>query len=87
MGVYAQDRRISGQIIDGNTNEPLPWANALVKRAQTGVVTDADGRFTLNVAPGRNKLAVSAIGFIGQDVMIGNQTSLTIVLCPDVKTL
>ncbi|GAB3758479.1 TonB-dependent receptor [Spirosoma pomorum] len=87
MSVYAQDRRISGQISDGNTNEPLPGANVLVKGTQTGVVTDADGRFTLNVAPGRNTLAISAIGFIGQDVTIGNQTTLTIALRPDVKTL
>jgi outer membrane receptor for Fe3+-dicitrate len=41
----------------------------------------------LNVAPGRNTLAVSAIGFIEQDVTIGNQTTLTIVLRPDVKML
>lgn len=86
-GAYAQDRRITGRITDGNDNSALPGANVVVKGTQTGVVTDADGRFTLNVAPGRNVLTVSAIGFTGREVNIGNQSEINVAMVADVKTL
>lgn len=85
--VSAQDRKITGRVLDGNDNNPLPGANVVVKGTQTGLVTDATGQFSLNVAPGRDVLTISAIGYTSQDVTIGNRTTLTITLAPDIKTL
>lgn len=85
--VYAQDRKITGRITDGNDNSAVPGANVVVKGTQTGVVTDANGQFSLNVASGRNVLTVSAIGYVSQDVTIGNRSSVDITLAPDIKTL
>lgn len=85
--VYAQDRKITGRITDGNDNSAVPGANVVVKGTQTGVVTDANGQFSLNVASGRNVLTVSAIGYVSQDVSIGNRSSVDITLAPDIKTL
>lgn len=85
--VFAQDRKITGRVLDGNDNNPLPGANVVVKGTQTGMVTDATGQFSLNVAPGRDVLTISAIGYTSQDVTIGNRTTLTITLAPDIKTL
>ncbi|GAB4037372.1 TonB-dependent receptor [Spirosoma gilvum] len=59
----------------------------MVKGTQTGVVTDANGQFSLNVASGRNVLTISAIGYVSQDVTIGSRSSIDITLAPDVKTL
>ncbi|GAB3896124.1 SusC/RagA family TonB-linked outer membrane protein [Spirosoma agri] len=87
VGAFAQDRKISGRITDGNDNSGLPGANVVVKGTKTGVVTDADGQFSLNVASERDVLTVSAIGYAPQDVTIGSRTTLTIALAPDVKTL
>ena len=86
-GAFAQDRRITGRITDGNDNNGLPGANVVVKGTQIGVVTDADGRFTLNVPTGRNVLTVSAIGFTAQDIAIGNRAEVNVTLTPDIKTL
>lgn len=85
--VSAQDRKITGRVLDGNDNNPLPGANVVVKGTQTGMVTDATGQFSLNVAPGRDVLTISAIGYTSQDVSIGSRTTLTITLVPDIKTL
>ncbi|WP_080057054.1 SusC/RagA family TonB-linked outer membrane protein [Spirosoma aerolatum] len=85
--VYAQDRKITGRITDGNDNSAVPGANVVVKGTQTGVVTDANGQFSLNVASGRNVLTVSAIGYVSQDVTIGSRSSVDITLAPDIKTL
>ncbi|GAB3978385.1 TonB-dependent receptor [Spirosoma terrae] len=85
--MFAQDRKITGRVLDGNDNNPLPGANVVVKGTQTGMVTDATGQFSLNVAPGRDVLTISAIGYTSQDVTIGSRTTLTITLVPDIKTL
>lgn len=85
--VLAQDRKISGRILDATENNGLPGVNIVVTGTQTGVVTDANGGFTLNVPPNRDRLTVSAIGFESQEVTIGNRSELTIQLRPDIKTL
>ncbi|QJW89007.1 TonB-dependent receptor [Spirosoma taeanense] len=87
VGAMAQDRRITGRVTDGNDNSPLPGANVVVKGTQTGMVTDAEGRFFLNVPNGRDVLTISAIGFTAQEVSIGNRTDISISLAPDIKTL
>ncbi len=87
VSAFAQDRKLTGRITDGNDNSPLPGANVVVKGTQTGVVTDANGQFSLNVAPGRNVLTISAIGYTSQDVTIGNRTTVDVAMAPDIKTL
>ncbi|WP_335695417.1 TonB-dependent receptor [Spirosoma montaniterrae] len=84
---FAQDRRLTGRVLDGNDNSPLPGANVVIKGTQTGVVTDANGQFTLQLPAGRTVLTVSAIGFATQEATIGNQSDLAITLTPDIKTL
>lgn len=87
VGAMAQERRITGRITDGNDNSPLPGANVVVKGTQIGMVTDANGQFMLNVPTGRNALTISAIGFAGQEVTIGNRAEINVALAADVKTL
>jgi TonB-linked SusC/RagA family outer membrane protein len=86
-GAFAQDRKITGRIADGNDNNPLPGANVVIKGTQIGMVTNAEGRFTLTVPTGRNTLTVSAIGYTAQEITIGNQSDINVTLAPDVKTL
>jgi TonB-linked SusC/RagA family outer membrane protein len=83
----AQERRITGRIIDENDNNALPGANILVKGTQIGMVTDANGQFSLAVPAGRDVLTISAIGYVSQDVTIGTKTTVNVGLLPDVKTL
>ncbi|MBC3787683.1 SusC/RagA family TonB-linked outer membrane protein [Spirosoma utsteinense] len=86
-GAFAQDRKITGRITDGSDNSGLPGANVVIKGTQIGMVTDAQGRFSLNVAPGRDVLTVSAIGYVAQEIAIGNRTEINVVLAADIKTL
>ncbi|RRB02607.1 SusC/RagA family TonB-linked outer membrane protein [Larkinella rosea] len=87
VAAWAQDRKITGLITDGNDNNPLPGANVVIKGTTVGAATDADGKFTLNVPTGKDILTVSAIGFTGQEISIGNRSTISITLQPDIKTL
>ena len=59
---------ISGTVIDGEFNEPLPFANVLVSETGTGTTTDFDGKFEIEVAPGSYTLVFSFVGYQTQQI-------------------
>lgn len=60
--------RVSGSVVDAQTNEALPGATIVVKGTSTGVTSDADGRFSLEVKSMPVTLTISFIGYASQDV-------------------
>ena len=54
-------------------------ATVLEKGTTNGVVTDFDGNFTIDVKPGAT-LVISYVGYVTQEVRVGNQSNLNIVL-------
>ena len=75
----AQDRRVTGRVISGKDQQPIPGVNILVRNTQLGTTTDGSGNFTLNIPPNA-ALVFSAIGYTGVTQTIGNQTQLTVTL-------
>src|SRR5690606_38988016 len=86
LAANAQSRQVTGTVISGEDNLPLPGVSVLVKGTTRGGVTDLDGRFSLNVQPGEI-LAFSFIGYVTQEVTIENQNTLDIILQPDMQSL
>ena len=58
---------------------PLIGATIKVKGSSTGVVADMDGRFSIQANPS-DVLEISYIGYVTQEVTVGNKTRLTIKL-------
>nr|WP_239060683.1 TonB-dependent receptor [Bacteroides sp. 519] len=77
---------ISGRVTDKDTDEPLIGVSILVKESATGVITDVDGNFSLNVDKG-NTLEISYVGYKNQTIVIDNQTVLDIQLVSDNEML
>ncbi len=80
------EKTISGKVIDENSN-PLPGVSIVVKGTQVGTSSSADGTFSLNVANDAQTLTFSFIGYTSQDVAIGNQTSINVILLPSNEEL
>ncbi len=78
-------KQITGVVVD-NFGEPVISANVVEKGTTNGIITDADGRFSLDVEEGAI-LHVTYIGYIPQDVSVRNQTSITITLMEDLQAL
>ncbi|MDL2208297.1 TonB-dependent receptor [Parabacteroides sp. OttesenSCG-928-O15] len=80
-----QARTITGVIID-EAGEPIIGVNILEKGTTNGTTTNLDGEFTLTVSP-QAVLLVSYIGYISQEVTIGNRSTIRIELREDSQAL
>jgi iron complex outermembrane receptor protein len=66
---------------------PLPGANIVEKGTSNGVQTDFDGNFTINVSDENAVLVVSFVGFLNQEIEVGNQNSVAVQLMSDAESL
>ena len=85
-GTQAQDRRVTGRVISGADQKAIPGATVLLRNSTSGTTTDADGNFAI-AAPANGVLVISAIGFSGQDITLGNQTQVTVTLQESAQNL
>jgi len=82
----AIQKTISGKITD-DAGMPLPGANIVEKGTSNGVQTDFDGNFSISVSDENAVLVVSFVGFLNQEIEVGNQNSLAIQLISDAESL
>ena len=83
---FAQNRSISGTVVDG-AGVPIIGATVMVVGNNSiGAVTNADGAFQLSVPAGAN-IAASCIGYATQTVPVGNQTIFNFILEEDTEFL
>lgn len=83
---WGQNRTITGIVTSGMDQAPLPGVSVLVKNTTVGTTTDEQGRFTLSI-PENAVLAISYIGFLSENVNVGKQTHLSIILQSDTKSM
>jgi len=76
---------ITGTITD-ESGVPLPGANILLVGTSKGVVSDFDGNFAIQAAKG-DVLEISFVGMVTQQVTIGTDNNLNIILVTDASTL
>ncbi|MBS1575761.1 MAG: SusC/RagA family TonB-linked outer membrane protein [Bacteroidetes bacterium] len=86
LQLHAQTKKISGTVIS-DEGSPLSKVSVTVQGASSGTTTDEQGRFTINVPPGKTKLVFSYTGFISQTMNIGNNSIIDITLARDTKQL
>ncbi len=85
MGTMQKKNKISGTIVD-TKGEPIIGANVHIKGLSVGTITDLDGNFSIDV-DSKDVLEVTYIGYLKQDVTVGNQKQLRIVLVDDTLAL
>lgn len=63
--LFAQNAQISGRVIDATNNQPLPFANVVVKGTTIGATTDFDGKFLITgLTPGFISLEATYVGYV-----------------------
>ena len=75
---------ITGTVIDGDFNEPLPFANILLKETGEGVTSDFDGKYSFELEQGIYTLQFSFVGYetkiITEIQVKGNEYTITDVV-------
>ena len=84
--VSAQKITITGAVTD-EKGGPLPGATVQVKGTNQGVLTDMNGKYSIDVASSNVTLTFSFVGFLPKEIAVQNQTSVNAILSSDTKTL
>ena len=84
-GVNQQTKRVTGTVVD-ETGLPIIGANVVQKGTTNGIITDIDGRFSLDI-PDNAILEISYIGYLSQSIPIGNKTTVEVTLREDTQNL
>ncbi|WP_448699347.1 SusC/RagA family TonB-linked outer membrane protein [Mucilaginibacter sp. AW1-3] len=80
-------RTIKGVVKDIEDNAVIPGVSITIKGTTTGVSSDIDGKFTINVPAGSTVLAFRSVGMQPKEVAIGTQANLEVMLSKASTTL
>lgn len=77
---------VTGTVRSSDDNSPLPGVNVLVKGTTIGVTTDAQGVYTIQ-SDENSTLVFSFIGYKTQEIVVGNRTTIDVVMETDINEL
>ena len=81
-------RTLVGTIVDDSDNTPVIGASIRIKDMNTGVISDANGHFSLEIPRGQSvTLEISFLGYKTQTVYITDQGEIDIRMVSDDETL
>ena len=81
----AQTRLISGQVLN-DQQQPMPGTSVTVKGETRGVISDREGRFTIDVVP-TDVLVFEFLGYDTQEILVGTQTKINVFMRPKADEL
>ncbi|WP_426059587.1 SusC/RagA family TonB-linked outer membrane protein [Hymenobacter sp. B1770] len=83
----AQDRTITGRVLDGSSGQGLPGVTVLAKGTKIGTATNADGSFSIGVPAGTTALQFTSIGFKQVERDITNASTVDVTMAVETRNL
>ncbi|MDJ1468373.1 SusC/RagA family TonB-linked outer membrane protein [Xanthocytophaga flava] len=83
--IWAQNTTVTGKVVSEDKSA-LPGVSVSVKGTTTGTITDVEGRFSISV-PRDATLLFSFVGYLNQEIQVGNRSTIDVSLIPDVQAL
>ena len=68
VNAQAQNKTVTGKVLDAKDGSPIAAASVVVKGATAGTKTAADGSFALTIPSSVTKLVVSSVGYSSKEV-------------------
>lgn len=84
---YGQSRVVTGVVTDASTGETLPGVNVLVKGTGSGAITGIDGNYRVEVSGPDAVLVFSFVGYVSEEIPVGNKSTIDVSLVPDLEQL
>ncbi|MGW8317117.1 MAG: SusC/RagA family TonB-linked outer membrane protein [Bacteroidales bacterium] len=86
QGMMAQ-RTVSGTITDATDGTGIVGANVVVQGTTTGAITDLEGNYTITVPGNDAVLLFSYVGYLDQEIQVGDRTRIDVVMREDIQAL
>lgn len=83
----AQTKTVTGFVIDASTNEGLAGVNVVLKNTSIGVITRADGSFTLSNVTQGQVLVFTFIGYLPKEITVAESNRIEVNLSPDMLSV
>jgi TonB-linked SusC/RagA family outer membrane protein len=80
------DKTVTGSV-SSESGERLPGVNVIIKGTQRGTATDENGNFSIDAPDDNAVLTFSFIGYIKQEILLGNRSSINVSLKADDMSL
>ncbi len=74
---------VTGTVISGTDNMPLPGVNIVVKGTSIGTISDMQGKYNITVSESGSILVFSMIGMLTEEIQVTNQTVINITMIED----
>ncbi len=87
LQVANAQRTITGKVTSSDDGAGIPGATVLVKGTAVGAITDVDGKFSLNVPKDKNAVLVSYVGMVTQEIKLGADNIVNVILQPSIQEL
>lgn len=81
---FAQSRTVTGKVTSSQDGMGIPGVTVMVKGTTIGTTSDLDGMYSLNVRPEHRTLVFTFVGMKNIELALGTQTSINVVMEPDV---
>jgi len=74
-----QQKTIAGTVTDSK-GQPLAGVNVVVTGTTVGTLTDANGKYSINVPQGAKRLTFSFVGMVPQEIPIGTSAKIDVTM-------
>jgi len=84
---FAKASQTVSGIVSDDKSKGLVGVNVTIKGASRGTATDANGKYSIEVADTKSELIFSYVGYVSQTIKVGNQLVINVQLLTDDKAL
>ena len=83
----AQNISITGTVTSNEDEAGIPGVNVIVQGTSAGTVTDIEGNYAVDVPNEESILVFSSVGYVQEEILVGNRTVIDMVMQVDVTAL
>ena len=84
---WSQSRQVSGRVVSDSTRSGLPGVNVTVRGTNRSTATNNDGTFAITVDNANAVLIFTSVGFLSQQITVGDRTNLNITMASSSSAL
>lgn len=84
--LYAQEK-VVGTVYSSDDMAPLPGVNIIIQGTGTGVITDMNGEYSINISTPQDILSYSFLGFQTQEIVVGDNKKIDVTLYSDFELM